>query len=42
MATTDILTGERVPVDWMKLLAVYDVVFTAVSLLLFESVLGAE
>lgn len=42
MATTNILTGERVPTDWMKLLAVYDVVFTTVSLLLFESVLGAE
>ena len=42
MATTNILTGERVPTDWIKLLTVYDVVFTAVSLLLFESVLGAE
>ena len=42
MATTNILTGERVPTDWIKLLSVYDVVFTAVSLLLFESILGAE
>lgn len=42
MATTNILTGERVPTDWMKLLAVYDIVFTVVSLLLFESILGAE
>jgi heme exporter protein B len=42
MATTNILTGERVPTDWMKLLTVYDIVFTVVSLLLFESILGAE
>jgi heme exporter protein B len=42
LATTNILTGERVPMDWIKLLTVYDVVFTAVSLLLFETVLGAE
>ena len=42
LATTNILTGERVPLDWIKLLAVYDVVFTTVSLLLFETVLGAE
>jgi len=42
LATTDILTGERVPMDWIKLLTVYDVVFTAVSLLLFETILGAE
>jgi hypothetical protein len=28
--------------DWIKLLTVYDVVFTAVSLLLFETILGAE
>ncbi|MBV9072312.1 MAG: heme exporter protein CcmB [Acidobacteria bacterium] len=42
MATTDILTGERVPRDWIKLLTVYDIVFTVVSLLLFESILGAE
>lgn len=42
MATTNILTGERAPMDWIKLLTVYDVVFTAVSLLLFETILGAE
>jgi heme exporter protein B len=42
LATTNILTGERHPTDWIKLLAVYDVVFTMVSLLLFEAVLGAE
>src|SRR5436305_6482615 len=42
LATTNILTGERQPLDWIKLLAVYDIVFTTVSLLLFEAVLGAE
>ena len=42
MATTNILTGERAPMDWIKLLSVYDVVFTVVSLLLFEPILGAE
>ena len=42
MATTNILTGERAPIDWIKLLTVYDLVFTIVSLLLFETILGAE
>ena len=42
MATTNILTGERAPFDWIKLLTVYDIVFTIVSLLLFETILGAE
>src|SRR5271166_5593409 len=41
-ATTAILTGEASPDFWIKMLAVYDVVFTAVCLLLFESVLNAE
>ncbi len=41
-ATTSILTGDNSPYFWMRLLAVYDVVFTAVSLLLFEPVLNAE
>ncbi len=41
-ATTSILTGEASPDFWIKMLAVYDVVFTAVCLLLFESVLNAE
>jgi heme exporter protein B len=42
LATTSILTGERSPDDWIKLLIVYDLVFTLISLLLFESVLSAE
>jgi heme exporter protein B len=41
-ATTSILTGEASPAFWMKLLTVYDIVFTAICLLLFETVLNAE
>jgi len=41
-ATRAILTGASEPGTWMQLLAVYDVVFTTVSLLLFETVLHAE
>jgi heme exporter protein B len=41
-ATTVILTGDSSPRMWMTLLAVYDVVFTTVCLLLFETVLHAE
>jgi heme exporter protein B len=41
-STTGILTGESSPDFWMKMLLVYDVIFTAVCLLLFESVLNAE
>ena len=42
VATTDILTGDADPTIGIKLLSVYDLVFTIVSLLLFEPVLGAE
>jgi heme exporter protein B len=41
-ATTAILTGEASTKFWIVLLAVYDLVFTSVSLLLFETVLNAE
>ncbi len=41
-ATTVILTGDSSPRMWMTLLAVYDVVFTTVCLLLFETVLHTE
>jgi heme exporter protein B len=41
-ATTSILTGDNSPVFWMRLLAVYDLVFTTVGLILFEPVLNAE
>ncbi len=41
-ATQLILTGGDLPDQWLKLLLVYDVVFTTVSLLLFETVLHAE
>ena len=41
-ATTSILTGDNSPIFWIRLLAVYDLVFTSVSLILFEPVLNAE
>jgi heme exporter protein B len=41
-ATTAILAGDASPNYWLKLLGVYDVVFTAACLLLFETVLNAE
>jgi heme exporter protein B len=41
-ATTAILTGEGAYRFWLVLLVVYDVVFTTVCLLLFETVLHAE
>jgi heme exporter protein B len=41
-ATKIILIGEDSVRFWMVLLAVYDVVFTSVCLLLFETVLSAE
>jgi heme exporter protein B len=41
-ATTSILTGESDPSLWIKLLVGYDIIFTTVSLLLFEVVLHAE
>ncbi len=41
-ATTAVLTGEGSPRLAIEFLAVYDVVFTTVSLLLFERVLHAE
>ena len=41
-ATTSILTGESDPTLWIKLLLGYDIIFTTVSLLLFEVVLHAE
>jgi len=41
-ATTLVLTGEDSPRFWISLLAVYDIVFTMVGLLLFDTVLNAE
>ena len=41
-STTSILTGEESAHFWLVLLAVYDLVFTTVCLLLFETVLNAE
>jgi heme exporter protein B len=44
-ATTDVLTGDVDPIQpyfWIKLLTAYDIVFTTVCLLLFETILHAE
>jgi heme exporter protein B len=41
-ATTYILTGESDPTLWIKLLLGYDIIFTTVSLLLFDVVFHAE
>ena len=41
-ATTAILTGESDPGLWLRILIVYDIVFTAVCLLLFDVVLHAD
>ena len=42
LATTAILTGESDPTLWIKLLVGYDIIFTTVSLLLFDVVFHAE
>jgi heme exporter protein B len=42
LATGSILTGEGDPGLWIKLLVGYDIIFTTVSLLLFDVVLNAE
>jgi heme exporter protein B len=41
-ATTAVLTGEFSPDPWIRLLIGYNIAFTAVCLLLFETVLNAE
>ena len=41
-ATTAILTGEFEPGKWIRLLISYNLAFTAVCVLLFETVLNAE
>src|SRR6202167_3667752 len=42
LATTAILTGENDPTLWIKLLTGYDIIFTTISLLLFDVILHAE
>ena len=42
LATGSILTGDSDPTLWIKMLAGYDIIFTTVSLLLFDVVLHAE
>jgi heme exporter protein B len=41
-ATTSILTGESDPSLWIKMLLGYDVIFTTVSWLLFDTIFHAE
>jgi heme exporter protein B len=41
-ATTSILTGESDPSLWIKLLVGYDIIFTTVSWLLFDTIFHAE
>ena len=41
-ATTGVLTGEFEPQLWIRVLFGYDVIFTTISILLFEPVLNAE
>jgi heme exporter protein B len=42
LAASDVLSGESDPSLWIKLLVGYDVIFTVLSVLLFETVLHAE
>jgi heme exporter protein B len=42
MATKFILLGDGSPILWIKVLLAYDIIFTTISLLLFDVVLGAE
>jgi heme exporter protein B len=42
LAASDVLSGESDPSLWIKLLVGYDIIFTILSLLLFETVLHAE
>jgi heme exporter protein B len=42
LASTSVLTGDSDPGLWIKMLGGYDVIFTTLSLLLFETVLHAE
>jgi heme exporter protein B len=42
LATTSILTGQGDSSLWIKLLVGYDIIFTTVSLLLFDVILHAE
>jgi len=42
LAIAAILTGESDPSLWIKVLVGYDVIFTLLSVLLFETILHAE
>ncbi|ACO32285.1 MULTISPECIES: heme exporter protein CcmB [Acidobacterium] len=42
VSTSAVITGASDPGIWIKMLAVYDIIFTTVCLLLFDTVLHAE
>ena len=42
LAASDVLTGDSDPRLWIQMLAGYDIIFTTLSLVLFETVLHAE
>ena len=42
LATEGILTGTSDPSWWIKMLAGYDIIFTTISMLLFETIFNAE
>lgn len=42
VSTTSILTGNSDPTWWIELLAGYDMIFTTIGVLLFETILHAE
>jgi len=41
-ATTNVLTGDFTPALWIKVLTVYDIVFTIACVLLFDTILNAD
>jgi len=42
LATTNVLTGDFTPALWIKVLVVYDIVFTIAGVLLFDTILNAD
>jgi heme exporter protein B len=42
LATTNVLTGDFTPALWIKVLIVYDIVFTIAGVLLFDTILNAD
>jgi heme exporter protein B len=42
LATTNVLTDDFTPALWIKVLVVYDIVFTIACVLLFDTILNAD